>query len=58
MGVKPGPATSPLVPLSFITTHDPVQQMTATTADAEHSRCRQGRGGAHDNISIVIVMDL
>ena len=46
MGVKPGPATSPLVPLPFITSHDPFEQMAATAAAAEHFRRRQGRGGA------------
>ena len=46
MGVKPGPATSTLVSLSFITGHDPFEQMAAAAAAAEHFRRRQGRGGA------------
>ena len=39
-------APSALVPLPFITGHDPFEQMAVTAAAAEHFRRRQGRGGA------------
>ena len=37
---------SALVPLPFITGHDPFEQMTVTAAAAEHFRRCQGQRGA------------
>ena len=51
MSVKPGPATSLLVSLPFITSHGSFEQIAATAATAEHFRGRQGRGGASMTIS-------
>ena len=44
-------ALSALVPLPFITAHDPFEQMAVTAAAAEHFRRRQGRGSASMTIS-------